>query len=315
MNEFELIRHYFDRQSSDDSVALGIGDDGAVLTPDPDRQIVTVVDTMVAGVHFPSHIAARDIGYRSVAVNLSDMAAMGARPRWMTLALTLREANTDWLDGFSQGLFEASTEHAVSLVGGDTTRGKDIVVTVQITGDVAPGSALTRAGAKPGDQIYVTGTPGDAAAGLQHLLSDADASEQQYLVNRLCRPTARVTFGQALCGVATAAIDVSDGLLADLSHLASASGVAAELDIDKLPVSDEHLAYGKDGVTQRILAGGDDYELCFAAPASAAADIEALSATLDVSVTSIGRISVGTGISCLRNGMPVDVDLSGFTHF
>ena len=166
MDEFELIRRYFDQPTTDDSVRVGVGDDGAVLVPAVGRELVTVIDTLVEGVHFPAKLQADAIGYRAVAVNLSDIAAMGARPRWMTLALTLDEANEKWLEGFASGLYAAAEEHHVSLVGGDTTSGTQKVISIQITGDVDPGMSISRAGASFGDLLFVSGTIGDAAAGL-----------------------------------------------------------------------------------------------------------------------------------------------------
>ena len=234
MDEFELIRRYFLRQTESPQVVTGIGDDGAVLRPPAGKELVSVIDTLVAGTHFPKSLSAEDVGYRVVAVNLSDIAAMGATPRWMTLALTLVNAQPDWLERFAGGLHEAAAEWGVQLVGGDTTRGDNLVVSVQMTGDVEPGHAIHRSGARPGDTVFVTGNLGDAAAGLQQLSGDA---RDAYLVSRFSRPTARVQAGIALAGSASAAIDISDGLVADLSKMLEASGVGAEIDIDQLPLS------------------------------------------------------------------------------
>jgi thiamine-monophosphate kinase len=305
VDEFELIRRYFLRQDQPDDVVTGIGDDGAVLRPSPGKEFVTVVDTLVAGTHFPESIDPADIGYRAVAVNLSDMAAMAALPRWMTLALTLREAEPSWLERFASGLHEAAREHGVALVGGDTTRGQQLVVSVQVSGEVDTGAALLRSGARPGDTIFVTGTPGDAAAGLEQL--DADKRDD-YLVSRFLRPTARVDAGLALAGVAHAAIDVSDGLIADLDKLLEASGVGAEVDVERIPLSPAILDYaGRERALQYAMGGGDDYELCFTLPRSR------LPAQL--TCTAIGRITAGGGLKCFANGELVTFDSSGYRHF
>ncbi|MDX1516951.1 MAG: thiamine-phosphate kinase, partial [Woeseiaceae bacterium] len=203
MDEFELIRRYFSPAAAADGVVTGVGDDGAVLEPTPGRQLVTVIDTLVEGTHFPRDFNPADLGYRVVAVNLSDVAAMGAVPRWMTLALSLPEADHDWLSPFAEGLFTAAHEFDVALVGGDTTVSPERVATVQITAEVEPGKALLRSGARPGDRIYVTGTIGDAAAGLDGLLHGHAVKE---LAARFARPSARVHYGRALAGVASAAI-------------------------------------------------------------------------------------------------------------
>ena len=210
MDEFEIIQRYFARDANGAGVEVGIGDDGAVLAPAPDRELVAVVDTLVEGRHFPPTLAAADLGWRVVAVNLSDIAAMGAVPRWMTLSLTLSAADPVWLDGFASGLFDAASPANVALVGGDTTRGTELVVSVQILGDVESGKALRRSGARVGDAIFVSGHPGEAAAGLAQL--QADPAVSGVLVDRFCRPQPRLRLGRELIEFATACIDVSDGL-------------------------------------------------------------------------------------------------------
>ncbi len=305
MDEFELIRRFFLRQDQPDDVVTGIGDDGAVLRPSPGKELVTVVDTLVAGTHFPESIDPADIGYRAVAVNLSDIAAMGARPRWMTLALTLTEADPAWLEHFASGLHEAARGSGVALVGGDTTRGQQVVVSVQVSGEVDTGAAVLRSGAKPGDTIFVTGTLGDAAAGLVQL--DAD-NPDDYLVSRFLRPTARVDAGLALAGVAHAAIDVSDGLIADLDKLLQASGVGAEVDVERIPLSPAILdCVGRERALEYAMGGGDDYELCFTLPRSRLPH--------GLTSTAIGRITEGGGLKCLADGELVTFDASGYRHF
>ena len=305
MDEFELIRRYFLRQDQPDDVVTGIGDDGAVIRPSPGKELVTVVDTLVADTHFPRSIDPADIGYRAVAVNLSDMAAMGAIPRWMTLALTLTRAEPDWLERFAAGLHEAARDSDVALIGGDTTRGEQLVVSVQVSGEVATGSAILRSGAKPGDTIFVTGTLGDAAAGLEQL--DAD-NPDDYLVSRFLRPTARVEAGLALAGVANAAIDVSDGLIADLDKLLAASRVGADVDIEKLPLSQAIVDFaGRERALQYAMGGGDDYELCFTLPQSRLPG--------NLPCTAIGRITAGDDLKCFADGELVTFDSSGYRHF
>jgi len=307
VDEFELIQRFFVRADEARGVTTGIGDDGAVLKPDPGCELISVIDTLVASVHFPNDINAADLGYRVVAVNLSDIAAMGGRPRWMTLALTMTESNEIWLSEFAEGLHRAAAEHDVSLVGGDTTQGDDIVVSVQITGDVAEGAAILRSGAAAGDTIFVTGTVGDAAAGLE-LLSAGKPDE--YLSSRFFRPTARVDFGQSLAGRASAAIDISDGLLGDLKKLLSSSGVGAEINLDNLPISDALASsFDRDAQRRFALSGGDDYELCFTAADDALPDVS------ELRVTAIGTAIQGDRLVCRDANGIVEYDDSGYRHF
>lgn len=307
MDEFELIDRFFARDGECRGLAVGIGDDGAVLQPDPGLDLVTVVDTLVEGVHFHSQIAAADLGYRAVVVNLSDIAAMGAGPRWMTLALTLPEADHDWLEQFAQGLFEAADEHDVALVGGDMTSGNNIIVTVQITGDVASGTAMLRSGARPGDSIYVTGTIGDAAGGLELIRADR---ADDILAPRFLRPTARVGCGRRLAGVASAAIDISDGLYGDLLKLLRASGAGGEVNLDAVPVS-AALRRQFDTATVRRLAlgGGDDYELCFTSSQPVPAEVAG------VPVTKIGTVTESAQLLLRDADGIVPFDDSGYLHF
>lgn len=307
MDEFELIRRYFVRPDEAAGVITGIGDDGAVLRPDPGREIINVIDTLVEGVHFLSDTDASDIGYRAVAVNLSDIAAMGGRPRWMTLALTLGDANDDWLGKFAAGLHAAAAEHGVALVGGDTTKGSCIVISVQIIGDIEDGAALQRSGANAGDTIYVTGTVGDAAGGLDLI---REGRPDPYLSSRFLRPSARVKYGQSLLGTATAAIDVSDGLFADLQKLLSASGLGGVIDLDRLPVSEAlRSTFDNDVVRRYALAGGDDYELCFTA------NIEPMPDLGDPGATAIGKVTTGDSLVCCDAGVVVQYVDSGYRHF
>ena len=303
MDEFELIRRFFSRDAQ--ATDVGVGDDGAVMTPTPGTQQVQVIDTLVEGVHFPADTTAADIGYRAVAVNLSDVAAMGARPRWMTLALTLWDKDELWVEDFAAGLFAAADEHAAVLVGGDTTQGDSVVVSVNMTAEVETGRALLRSGAQAGDTVFVTGTVGDAAAGLELL---RQGKHDEFLVGRFLRPTARVTLGRMLVGRAHAAIDVSDGLAADLSKLLEASGLGAQVNVEDIPMSAALVArFDADTALQFALTGGDDYELCFTAPAEAVAGIDG--------VTAIGTVTAARGLVCRRGGEIVDVDVGGYRHF
>lgn len=305
MDEFELISRYFDRERDVASVSTGIGDDAAVLTPDSDFEQIQVIDTLVEGVHFPNETNPCDIAYRAVTVNLSDIAAMGGRPRWMMLALTLREASERWVESFAAGLFEAADEFDVALIGGDTTSGPTVVVTVTVTGEVEKGRALLRSGAQADDAIFVTGTLGDAAAGLSLLQRGEPGG---FLVGRFLRPTPRLETGRALLGKANAAIDISDGLVGDVNKLLAASGVGGEIDIDKLPLSDElREQFDADEQQHLALTGGDDYELCFTAREESVAAIGG--------VTQIGTVTESSGLICRSHGEIVEVDDSGYRHF
>jgi thiamine-monophosphate kinase len=307
VNEFELIRRHFFSPEEAAGVITGIGDDGAVVEPEPGRELIAVIDTLVEGVHFLADTDPEDIGYRAVAVNLSDIAAMGGRPRWMTLALTLRDASSDWVGKFSQGLRTAAAEHDVALIGGDTTRGNSVVVSVQITGDIDSGTAILRSRASPGDTIFVTGSVGDAAGGLELL---RDGRSDPYLSSRFLRPSARVEYGQALVGIATAAIDISDGLFADLQKLLSASGCGGEIDLDRLPVSAElNSCFDGTAVRRLALSGGDDYELCFTAHPEDLPDSGGLP------ITAIGRVTASKGLISFDAGSVVDFSDSGYLHF
>ena len=309
MDEFELIRRYFQSEDPVDGVVLGIGDDGAVVAPTPGLEQVVVVDTLVEGVHFPEAFNPADIGYRVAAVNLSDIAAMGAVPRFMTLALSMPHADPEWLGAFAGGLRTAAKEFDVALIGGDTTSCDRVVVTVQVTGEIEAGKAIKRSGARTGDAIYVTGTLGDAAAGLAGLRSGRSVRP---LVDRFARPSARVAYGRSLVGVASAAIDLSDGLLGDLRKLLEASAVGAEIDVDALPFSAALEDYCEEAERRRFaLSGGDDYELCFTAPA----------APPDPGImplTRIGKITSGGSLICRDKGEIVDIgdpDDRGYRHF
>ena len=317
LDEFGLIQRYFDHALTDVSVRVGIGDDGAVLAPDAGRDLITVIDTLVEDVHFPANLSPDAVGYRSVAVNLSDIAAMGARPRWMTLALTLDEANEAWLEGFAAGLFDAAQEHGVSLVGGDTTRGKQKVISVQVTGDIEAGMSIKRSGATDGDLIFVSGTIGDAAAGLSFIKDDDVASdEKQFLANRFRRPSARVALGQVLTGLASAAIDISDGLFSDIHKLLDKAQVGATIEAESIPISPSlKSVVSGDEALHYALTGGDDYELCFTVRPGDEQTAMMRAEQCGVPITRIGTIEAGSGLSCTRAGIRFEFDHGGYRHF
>ncbi len=274
-----------------------------------------VADTMVAGVHFPHALAPDDVGYRALAVNLSDIAAMGANPRWMTLMLTLPAADQSWLQSFATGLFAAAGQFNVALIGGDTTSGAELVISIQLTGEVAIDGATLRNGARSGDAIYVTGTPGDAAAGLSLMQGNDkdDGDAAHYLRRRFARPEPRVATGKRIAGLASAAIDLSDGLYSDLEKLVNASDVGATLELDAIPRSPALLGmYSPETALNFALAGGDDYELCFTATEG---HLPAELFTSEVPVTRIGRVQDGAGLRCTLNGKPFTYRHEGYRHF
>jgi len=314
-SEFSLIERIRARAGARADVLLGIGDDAALLQVPQGHELVLSTDTLVSGVHFPEETAPADIGWKALAVNLSDLAAMGATPAWISLALTLPEPDIDWLDYFIDGLCELADEHGVALVGGDTTRGP-LSITIAAHGFVPAGQALRRAGARVHDDVWATGTIGDAAGALvQWRAGGMQSAKLRY---RLDRPTPRIAAGLALRGLASAAIDLSDGLAGDLGHVLRASGVGAELELGRLPTSltlAEHFR-DDDARWQLQLAGGDDYELCFtAAPADAFAIEQALAAC-ELNATVIGRITAGSGMRMLRpDGSELALDGGSFEHF
>lgn len=317
--EFDLIARIAARSRSRADVLLGIGDDAAMLAAPPAGEALCVcVDTLNTGVHFPEETAPYDIGWKALAVNLSDLAAMGATPRWATLALSLPSSDPAFVDALIDGLFGLAEQHSVALVGGDTTRGP-LSLSVQAIGSVAPTRALRRDGARVGDAIYLSGSTGDAAAGLaivQQRIECSDPQVAQALRTRLDRPAPRVELGQALAGTAHACIDISDGLLADLGHVLKASAVGAALDLDALPVSSALRALRPDA-EQRWplqLAGGDDYELLVCGET---ADIEALPEFARGELTRIGRIESTQGLRFERGGhaFAYRAERCGYEHF
>ncbi|MCX7896862.1 MAG: thiamine-phosphate kinase [Rhodocyclaceae bacterium] len=308
-SEFALITRYFQRPTP--SARLGIGDDAALITPSAGMELAISTDMLVVGTHFLPAADAEGLGWKTLAVNVSDLAAMGARPRWALLACALPEADETWLARFTQGFFACAEAFGVELIGGDTTRGARAFA-VTILGEVPCGQALTRAGARAGDEIWVSGAPGQAALGLAHLQGKVALEEPQRsaCLAALPRPQPRLALGLALRGLATAAIDVSDGLLADLSHILSASGLAARLtlDVEAVPTFAQHC----------FLAGGDDYELVFTAPSNRHEEVLALGEKLGLPLTCLGDCRPGpAGFLDVRTraGEPVAFSTLGYDHF
>ncbi|WP_338561608.1 thiamine-phosphate kinase [Erwinia sp. E_sp_B04_7] len=318
--EFELITRYFDRvTSSRRDVEKGIGDDCALLTLSEKQTLAISTDTLVEGVHFLRDIHPADLGYKALAVNLSDLAAMGADPAWLTLALTLPSIDETWLKAFSDSLFELLDYYDMQLVGGDTTRGP-LSMTLGIHGLVPQGRALKRSGARPGDWIYVTGALGDSAAGLallQHRVKINDPVAHEMLIKRHLRPMPRILQGQALRDLASAAIDLSDGLISDLGHILKASDCGARLNLDALPLSEVmKLHFEPEQAIRWALTGGEDYELCFTVPEINRGALDVALGHYGVPFTCIGQMAPQSeGLILLQDGKPVQHKMKGFDHF
>jgi len=316
MGEFEWIRHLWEplgRAVTHPAVRQGIGDDGARLVVPAGHELVLSVDTLVEGGHFLPSIDPRDLGWRALAVNLSDLAAMGATPVAYTLALTCPGVSAPWFESFAAGLEELSRAHGIQLVGGDMTRGP-LTLTLQVHGIVPENQALLRSGAGPGDLICVSGDLGAAAEALNWLESATDNADVAAVLARYHRPEPRVALGEQLRGQASAAIDISDGLLSDLGHVLRASGVGAEIDADRLPLNPAMLALaGRERALELALGGGDDYELCFTWPGTPAT-LEALLGD-EHRVAVIGRITADTGLKLFDRGEPLTIGAAGHDHF
>jgi thiamine-monophosphate kinase len=310
MDEFALIRHYFRGLTPvREDVALGIGDDCALLCPPPGEELAVTTDTLVAGRHFPEQATGYDIGWKALAVNLSDLAAMGATPRWFQLALTLPQADEGWLAAFAQGLGDLARLYGVGLTGGDTTRGP-LSVTLTAMGSVPAAAALRRSGAQEGDLVCVTGTLGDAALALHTLQAGEQVDEA--LLARLHRPQPRVAAGIALRRLAHAAIDLSDGLAGDLLHILEASGVGADVSVDALPASPA-VAARQEGRLSLQLAGGDDYELCVCLPPQNLAEARR---KLDLPLTPVGRITARPRLRYVdAGGRELLLNFAAYRHF
>jgi len=318
LSEFELIARYFTRPSAPDSrTALGVGDDCALLTPAPGMQLAVSTDMLVAGRHFFPDVDPLTLGHKCLAVNLSDLAAMGAQPIAFTLALALPEARAEWLAPFAQGMLSLADEHGCELVGGDTTKGS-LTISITVFGEIPFNQALRRDAAKAGDDIWVSGTLGDArlalAAYRQELALDTESHQKAAL--RMHQPYPRLALGMALRGIAHAAIDISDGLAGDLGHILQRSGVGAQLDVDALPAGAvlqlQPLALRR----QFALSGGDDYELCFTAPAARRKQVQAAAEHAATAVTRIGQIEAHSGLRLVTgDGQPLALTPTSFDHF
>lgn len=317
-----MIAGYFANLTGQSGVALGIGDDAALLNVTPGQQLVMASDTLVAGVHFPETASGREVATRALCVNLSDMAAMGANPRWFTLALTLPrdKANTEWLADFSGGLGDIAERHNVALVGGDTTSGP-LTLTLTLVGEVAVGEALTRGGAGPGDAVFVTGSLGDGAAALELITNNRRLQRNSdRLLQRFYCPEPQIQAGLKLRSVASACIDISDGLMADLGHICKASGVSAVIQTEQLPIATEILELSPLDALEWALCGGDDYQLCFTVAADKLAKVKALIEFGELDACRIGTINPSdksiNAVSVIdKNNRLLTVEKLGYNHF
>ncbi|MDQ1314824.1 MAG: thiamine-monophosphate kinase [Pseudomonadota bacterium] len=314
--EFDLIARHFTRATP--GAVLGVGDDCALLAPTPGMQLAVSSDMLLEGRHFSPRDSPAGIGHKSLAVNLSDLAAMGATPRWATLSIALPEADDAWLTAFARGFFRMADLHGIELVGGDTTRGS-LTISITAMGEVPPGQALRRDGAQAGDDIWVSGTIGSAALALAYrqgrlFMEQVDAAR---VLPALYLPTPRVELGIALRGIASSAIDISDGLLGDLGHVLQRSQVGAAIEFAALPMLPAVRAYLHETVARDcVLAGGDDYELCFTAPAHRRDAVLSAAETAGVAVTRIGRITAEPGLALLdAAGQPLPIEHTGYDHF
>lgn len=323
MDEFALIERYFASAGVErPEVRLGVGDDAALVAPPPDHVAAIATDTIVSGVHFPPDLAPAAIGHRALAVNLSDLAAMGATPAYALIALSLPSAEPSWLAPFADALGALAQAHGVAIIGGDTTRSEVLTVTVTAVGWLASGAgALTRSGARAGDLLAVSGTPGDAAAGLAALREGSTSAPAQALQQRFAFPQPRVACGQRLLGVATSAIDISDGLLADAQKLAQASGMHLVIEARSLPLS-EALAHGhgRDAGEHFALTGGDDYELLFTLPRECEPALVSIACDASCALAVIGEVApleetMAPRASVTREGRALALPAAGYRHF
>ena len=315
-SEFDLIRRHFTRPAR--HADLSVGDDAALLRIAPDMQLVVTTDTLAAGTHFFYDVLPHDLGWKTLAVNLSDLAAMGATPRWATLALTLPAIDESWVAAFAKGFFDCAGRYGVELVGGDTTRGP-LSMTVTLFGEVPEGQAITRAGGLPGDDLWISGCPGLAALGLMSLQNRIRLTDDSRALAALHRPIPRVEAGEALRGIANAMLDVSDGLAGDIAHLCECSKLGARLDLEALPLA-PLIAAGVDKPLARqvLLAGGDDYELLFSALPEARDILDVLGRKFNLSFTRIGQLTEEAGAILLVEGpetSPRPLDVRGYDHF
>jgi thiamine-monophosphate kinase len=324
--EFDLIAKFFTRATP--SAVLGVGDDCALIKPTPGMELAISTDMLIAGRHFMPSDGPGTIGHKAMAVNLSDLAAMGAAPRYALLSIALPEADEKFLQGFAGGFFGLAQKYGVEVIGGDTTRGGLLTISVTIIGEVPPGQALRRDAAQAGDDIWVSGTLGDAAAALAHHQGRLRLETEQAIqcFPRLFVPSPRIELGLSLRGIAHACIDVSDGFAADLGHILERSNMGAEVWFDQLPLSDALNPMRENPVIQEcVLAGGDDYELAFTAPAAKRASIQSLGKDLNLRLSRVGQIiplspgergrGEGARLNLLNHGQPMTLTRTGFDHF
>ena len=318
MKEFELIKKYFTEQAVHrKDVLLGIGDDCAILAPSERQNIAVTTDTLVAGVHFPHETPPRAIGHKAIAVNLSDLAAMGAEPSWVSIAITLPEIDEEWVGEFCAGVFELCEYYNVQLVGGDTTQGP-LSITVTAQGLTPVNKHISRSGARAGDWLYVTGEIGDAALALQHYYGKIELEKDalEFANQRLNYPKPRVLAGQALREYASSAIDLSDGLLSDLEHIRKASNVGVNIVLEDLPISNVlYDALGQEAAIELALKGGDDYELLFTVSSDNKVGMETALANVGVTVTCIGQLNATDKITTTLNSQVTNINSQGFEHF
>jgi thiamine-monophosphate kinase len=316
LGEFDLIEKFFTRATP--SAVLGVGDDCALIKPTPGMELAISTDMLIAGRHFMPSDGPGTIGHKAMAVNLSDLAAMGATPRYALLSIVLPKADEKFLQGFAGGFFGLAQKYGVEVIGGDTTRGGLLTINVTVIGEVPPGLALRRDAAQPGDDIWVSGTLGDAAAALAHhqgkLRLETDQAVQCF--PRLFVPSPRIELGIALRGIAHACIDVSDGFAADLGHILERSNVSAEVWFEHLPLSEALSLMRNNPVVQDcMLAGGDDYELVFTASADKREQIESIGKMLDLQLSRVGLINHENGLRISSHGQPMPLARTGFDHF
>jgi thiamine-monophosphate kinase len=318
MKEFDLIKKYFtDQAVNRKDVQIGIGDDCAVICPPERQKIAITTDTLVAGVHFPLQTSAKAIGHKAIAVNLSDLAAMGAEPSWISLAITLPEVDEHWVSEFCNAVFELCEYYNVQLIGGDTTRGP-LSITVTAQGLLPLDKQLTRSTASPGDWLYVTGDIGDAALALKHVLGEftIEAQHLDKLKKKLDFPKPQVLAGQAIRDYASAAIDLSDGLVADLRHICQASNVGANIVLEDLPLSFELIdSVGVEQAAELALSGGDDYELLFTVSEDNKVGVETALSNCGVTANCIGQLNGNNTITTTVNNKPIVLRTEGFEHF
>ncbi|GLP96878.1 thiamine-phosphate kinase [Paraferrimonas sedimenticola] len=319
MKEFELIKRFFENKGPKrKDVLLGVGDDCAIVHSPAERDLVVSCDTLVEGVHFLADMPPEALAHKAVAANLSDLAAMGAEPAWMTLALTMPRVDEDWLEGFSQGIASICEYYRVQLIGGDTCRGEQLSMSITVHGHLPRGKGLRRSGAKAGDNVYVTGYLGDSALGLMHILGESSLNEKaaELALQRHYYPTPRVFAGQVLRDIANACMDLSDGLSSDLGHMLERSGVGAVIEVDQLPLSENLVeSVGREHAIEMALAGGEDYELLFTVPQSQTGVLDLALKEAGVKFSRIGQIKSSPELNYRLDGKAWRSQAKGYQHF